>query len=325
MPNTLFCRAPVSLAREIGGGAGGGRKLGRVWAFGPHRTLLRRKKSDSRSTELAERSVISSEVMHRLLRALLGLAVLLACGAAAAQEPDMERLLTNIRHEDFRLRTQAALALGASKSQRAMAPLCAALGDDNVSVRAAAAAALGRLSLGGDECLETRLATEDNKSVKAAIERALELLDGGEPTFTPDVRFYIAIGKLTDKSGRSAAGLERLVRKGMVSGGSQVSTFALAPGHETPTRAKERISKHPKVKAFLLTPRLPPFEYADGNLTVRLEVAMFSYPERALLGSYTVRLTQPDVTKPDPSSENDLVSMAAERALEKFSKIAPTL
>ncbi|MGC4089586.1 MAG: HEAT repeat domain-containing protein [Polyangiaceae bacterium] len=263
--------------------------------------------------------------MQSVARVLMAVAVTFACGIARADDADVSRALPNLRHEDFRVRTQAALALGASKSQRAIGPLCQALGDDNLSVRAAAAAALGRLSLGGDDCLEKRLSNEDNKTVKAAIEKALEQFDGGEPVFTPDVRYYVAVGKLTDKSGRSGNALERLVRKSVASSGSGIPSFALAPGHETPARAKERIAKRPKVKAFFLSPRLPPFEYSDGNLTVRLEVAMFSYPEKAMLGAFSVRLTQPDVASQDTGSENELVSLAAERALEKFSRIAPTL
>lgn len=255
----------------------------------------------------------------------MAFAVVLASSVARADDADVRRALPNLKHEDFRVRTQAALALGASKSDRAVTPLCGALSDDNVSVRAAAAAALGRLSLGGDECLEKRLQTEDNKNVKSAIEKALEQFDGGEPVFTPDVRYYVAVGKLSDKSGRSGAALERLVRKSVTSSGGNIPIVALAPGHETPAKAKERLSKRPKVKAFFLAPRLPPFEYADGSLTVRLEVAMFSYPEKAMLGAFTVRLTQPDVPKQDTSSENELVALAAERALEKFSRIAPTL
>jgi hypothetical protein len=263
--------------------------------------------------------------MHQLLRWFVALQVLLLCSVAAAQQGDLERLVVNLRHEDFRVRTQAALALGASKNQGATAPLCAALEDGNVSVRAAAAAALGRLALGGDECLEKRLAVERTGPVKAAIEKALELLDGGEPVFTPEVRFYLALGKLADKSGRAGPALERLVRKSMTSAGGGLGSFAFAPGRETPQRAKERVTKHPRVKAFYLAPRLPPFEYADGNLTVRLEIAMFSYPDKAMIGNYSVRLTQPDVPRPDPESENDLVSMAAERAIEKFSHIAASL
>lgn len=263
--------------------------------------------------------------MHQLLRWFVALGVLSICSLAAAQLGDLERLVANLRHEDFRVRTQAALALGASKNQAATPPLCSALADANVSVRAAAAAALGRLALGGDDCLEKRLTTEVNVSVKAAIEKALELLDGGEPIFTPEVRFYLALGKLSDKSGRTGPALERLVRKGMTSAGGTLGSFAFAPGRETPQRAKERVSKHRGVKAFYLAPRLPPFEYVDGNLTVRLEIAMFSYPDKAMIGNYSVRLTQPDVTRPDPESENDLVNMAAERAIEKFSHIAASL
>jgi len=269
--------------------------------------------------------MIPSRNMQSVVRGLVAVAISFACGVARADDADVSRAVPNLRHDDFRVRTQAALALGASKSQRAVTPLCSALGDDNLSVRAAAAAALGRLALGGDECLEKRLAVEDNKNVKAAIEKALEQFDGGEPVFTPDVRYYVAVGKLTDKSGRTGTALERLVRKSMVSSGSNIPIVALAPGHETPAKAKERVAKRPKVKAFFLSPRLPPFEYSDGNLTVRLEVAMFSYPDKAMIGNFTVRLTQPDVSSPDTASENDLVSLAAERALEKFSRIAPTL
>lgn len=263
--------------------------------------------------------------MQSVARGLMAFAVVLAASVARADDADVQRALPNLKHEDFRVRTQAALALGASKSERAVMPLCNSLGDENVSVRAAAAAALGRLSLGGDDCLEKRLETEDNKNVKAAIEKALEQFDGGEPVFTADVRYYVAVGKLSDKSGRSGNALERLVRKSMVSSGGNIPIIALAPGHETPTRAKERMAKRPKVRAFYLSPRLPPFEYADGSLTVKLEVAMFSYPDKSMLGAFTVRLTQPDVPKPDTSSENELVALAAERALEKFSRIAPTL
>jgi hypothetical protein len=277
------------------------------------------------SAKRREGSVISSQIMQSVVRGLMAFAVVFACGVARADDADVQRALPNLKHEDFRVRTQAALALGASKSERAVNPLCNSLNDENVSVRAAAAAALGRLSLGGDECLEKRLASEDNKNVKSAIEKALEQVDGGEPVFTPDVRYYVAVGKLSDKSGRNGNALERLVRKSMLSSGQNIPILALAPGHETPARAKERMAKRPKVKAFFLAPRLPPFEYADGNLTVRLEVAMFSYPEKAMLGAFSVRLTQPDVSSQDTSSENDLVALAAERALEKFSRIAPTL
>jgi len=255
---------------------------------------------------------------------VLAVAALLCCGIAGA-DVELGVALANLKSTDFRLRTQAALALGASKDAKAVAPLCHTLSDENVSVRAAAAAALGRLTLGGEDCVEARLAQEPNDSVKSALQKALEALDGGEPKFTSETHYYLAFGKLTDKSGRAGNELERVVRKAVSGAAGGLPQLVLAPRHEAAPRAKERLAKRPSVKAFYLSPRVAPFEYKEGALTVRLEIAMFSYPERAMVGNFSVRLTQPDVPRPDPSSENELVAMAAERALEKFTKIAASL
>jgi hypothetical protein len=242
---------------------------------------------------------------------------------ALAQSQNIDRLVHNLRDADFRVRTQAALALGASKTEQAVAPLCATLADSNVTVRTAVAAALGRLAQGGTACLERRLAVEPTPSVKSAITRALELLN--EPKIGPETRFYVAIAKLADKSGRPAGELDQRVRAGMIAAAKPLGTFAFAPAVETPEQAKQRVKRFPALKAFYLSPRLPAFEYQASSLTVRIDIAMFTYPERALIGNYGVRLTQPDVEGRDVPSENDLVTMAAERALEKFAKLAPTL
>jgi hypothetical protein len=260
----------------------------------------------------------------RLVSLVLGLSVALAFAVdAEAQTPSVERLSANLKDSDFRVRTQAALALGASKSAQAVNPLCGALADPNTTVRAAAAAALGRLAQGGTSCLERRLATESAATVKAAITKALELIL--EPKIGPETRYYVAIAKLTDKSGRAPGELDLRVRNGMLSAGRSMKAFAFAPPVETPEQAKQRVKRNPALKGFYLAPRLPAFEYQNASLTIRLDIAMFTYPERALVGNYGVRLTQPDVESRDVESENDLVTMAAERALEKFAKLAPTL
>ncbi|HYO95810.1 MAG TPA: HEAT repeat domain-containing protein [Polyangiaceae bacterium] len=263
-----------------------------------------------------------------LLRAVLGFAVLLCgltlSGAAAAQSADLGRMLENLKAADFRVRTQAALALGATKNPRAAQPLCRVLTDTNTTVRAAAAAALGRLGPSNTACLESRLELEPQAMVRSAIEKALELI-AVEPVMTQSTRFYVAVAKVSDKSGRAGRELEKLVRKGVESASAELETVALAPVWDSPSRAKQRLAKRPDLKAYFLSPRLPPLQYEGGALVVRLEVAMFSYPEKALIGNYTVRLTQPDVSQGDTASENELVQMAAERALMKFIKLAPTL
>lgn len=259
---------------------------------------------------------------------VLLLTVFLA-GAAEAQSSakpaaEFNRVLANLKHEDFRVRTQAALALGVSKDPRAAGVLCRALGDPSAPVRAAAAAALGRLANGGLSCLEQRYPVEPNGTVRAAIERAVELVFEGF-RITDRTRVYVAIASLADQSGRVGVEFPKLARTAMLNAGKGFSDFAFAPAWESAAAAKQRLAGRPSLKAFYLSPRLPPFEYRNGNLTVKLEVAMFSYPEKSLLGNFNVRLTQPDVEQEDPDSERDLVKMAAERAMQKFAKLAPML
>jgi hypothetical protein len=196
------------------------------------------------------------------------------------------------------------------------------LSDANTTVRAAAAAALGKLQIGGADCLERRLAAEQNQTVKAAIQKALERVrGGGEPIFSADTKYYVAIGKTTDKSGRTGDEVDRMVRSSMTSIASG-NGITIAPLTETPADAKRRLQNRKGVRAFYLAPRVAPFEYAGESLKVRLEIAIFTYPDKALLGNYAVPLTQQGVSGKDPSSEDDLVKMAAERAIEKFGSIA---
>lgn len=236
---------------------------------------------------------------------------------------DVDRMIENLRNgADFRVRTQAALALGATRSERATAPLCAALGDANTTVRAAAAAALGKLQLGGAECLEARFGREPSDTVKAAIRRAIEQVRGGaEPVFGPDTKFYVSIGKTTDKSGRTGDAIERMVRTAMLAAAGPLG-IVIAPMSETAEAAKKRIAARRGLRAFYLSPRVGPIEYTGENLKVRLEIAIFSYPEKAMLGNYAIPLTQQGMTGPDSAAEDDLVKMAAERAMEKLVPIA---
>lgn len=259
-----------------------------------------------------------------------GAALLLALAAAFTGRPahaqgvgDVDRMIDNLKNgADFRVRTQAALALGASHSQRATAPLCAGLADPNITVRAAAAAGLGKLQLGGADCLSARLAEEPSPIVKSTIQKALEQVKGeAPPVIGPATKFYISIGKTTDKSGRTGDGVERMVRRAMQSAAGPLG-IAIAPSTENAADAKKVLAAHAKLRSFYLSPKVGPIEYSGDNLKVRVEIAIFTYPDKALLGNYAVPLTQEGVSARDPASEDDLVKMAAERAMEKFPGIA---
>jgi HEAT repeats len=274
----------------------------------------------------------SPMVLTRAMRALSVLAFLgtwLLSSVAQAQTSDLDRLIYNLANsEDFRVRTQAALALGASKSERAVTPLCSGLADTNTTVRAASAAALGRLGQRtGQPCLEKRLTTETSDVVKATIQKAIESLKNGaaggaEPAFAIDTKCYVSIGKTTDKTARGTPEIDSIVRLAMTSKIGQTAGFLAAPPAETPAEAKRRLAAHSGVKGYFLSPGVSPPDYANGNLKVKIEVAMLSYPDKNLIGSYSVNLTEPGVSPGSTENENELIRMAAERAIDKFAMIA---
>ena len=155
--------------------------------------------------------------------------------------------------------------------------------------------------------------------MKAAIQKALD------PVFTSETKYYVAIGKTSDKTGRSGDEIDGIVHGAMASAAAGMPVYAIAPSGETAADAKRRLGGHGGVKAVFLSPRVPPPDYSNGNLTIRVEIAMFSYPDKSLIGSFTQKLTQQGVSSPDKETENDLLRDTATRALEKFTKAAASL
>jgi hypothetical protein len=220
--------------------------------------------------------------------------------------------------DDFRVRTQAALSLGGSKSADAVEPLCNALDDENTTVRVAAAAAIGRLHLGGDSCLERKRKSEKNATVKTALKKAIDVLRAEpEPDFTSDTRFYVAVGKTTDNTGRSGDEVNGIVRKAMHSAAESANSILMAPSSETSAQAKKRLSAHKGVKGLYLLPRVNAPQYTDKNLKIRIEIAYFTYPSKALLGMLGIPLSAQGVHGKSRDIEDQLIEAASERAIEK--------
>ena len=257
-------------------------------------------------------------------RAPTALALLLCARIAHAQADPVDAAVDQLKNnEDFRVRTQAALALGASKDARALDALCAGLDDSSTTVRAAAGAALGKLSLGGKECLSAHLDGETNVSVKSVIKKALDGLKAAErPAVTADTKYYVAIGPATDRTGREGTAVDDMVYAAMAEAARSMDGAVIAPRDETPADAKKLLSKYKKVKAFFLWPTLPPPDYSGGNLALRVEVAVFSYPGKALRGTIPLKIKMPGVSGPDRSAEDDLIKQAAGAAYQRFAENA---
>jgi len=261
-------------------------------------------------------------VLARLRSVSTVVAVLLIAVSALAEDA-VDRAAKKLKNgEDFRVRTQAALSLGSSKSKRAVKPLCNGLEDSSTTVRAASAAALGKLKLGGKECLEKRLDDETSSTVKSSIKKALKQIEAGSaPALTSSTKYYIAIAKVTDKTGRSdKKAIDKIVRNAMESAAKDLDGYVIAPSSETAAQAKKLLAKYKKVKALYLSAKVLKPKYASDSLQVKVEIAIFTYPNKALKGNIPVKLTQQGVSGDDEDSEDELIKMASERAMEKFSQ-----
>ena len=228
--------------------------------------------------------------------------------------------------DDFRVRTQAALALGASGDDAAVKPLCDALGDENVMVKQSAAAALAKLGKGGGlACLKAAQGKEKNAKVLAQIQKAMDALAGSAPPPPPgpDSKYYVAI-EVTNKTKRGADEVEAIVRGAMQSKLLGKTGYAVAPKGESSADAG-KIVKAKKLAGYYLLASVEPAVYDGGNLTQVVRVSMWTYPTKALKGEFAPKLTQSDTPKVDPASEKELIKLCVENAVDTFVKVAASL
>jgi HEAT repeat protein len=167
-----------------------------------------------------------AKAMKTMGRAALVAAVVLLPLYPSVASADADRvkfLADKLNSDDPRVRTSAALALGASNDDGAVDPLCKALQDSTEVVRQASAVAMKRLGRpGAVPCLRARLDKESNDGVKIAIERAVESISagsggggggGGDDKIkdNPSAKYYIALSTIANSTGRSQPEVESVV------------------------------------------------------------------------------------------------------------------
>ncbi len=264
----------------------------------------------------------------KLLVATLLFAVAVLVSTTAFAKRTVSEIADRLRNaDDFRVRVQAALALGASHSNAAVSPLCDGLNDRNATVRTAAAAGLGRLKKRkGLGCLNKRLKSEANASVEFQIKRAIkDIGGGGELSRAPNgsTKWYVAVAPTKNKGGRRASEIDAIVQAAVRKTLLANQSIAVAPSGETSSQAQSIFSKH-KVRGYLLKPIVEAPAYADAKLTIRVRLTMFSYPNETLQGEFSPKLTQSGTPSEDIRSENELIKMAFERAVARFIRVAET-
>lgn len=228
--------------------------------------------------------------------------------------------------DDFRVRTQAALALGASGNDAAVKPLCDALADENAVVKQSAAAALGKLGkAGGLACLKAAHGKEKNAKVQAQMQKAMDTLAGSAPPPPPGPgsKYYVAI-EVTNKTKRTLDEVDAIVRGAMQSKLLGKTGYAVAPKGESSADAG-KVVKSKKLSGYYLIASVEPPVYDGGNLTQVVRVSMWTYPTKALKGEFAPKLTQSDTPKADPESEKVLIKMCVENAIDTFAKVVASL
>jgi HEAT repeats len=232
--------------------------------------------------------------------------------------------------DDFRVRTNAALQLGRTNDDAAVQPLCAALSDPSDVVRLAVAAGLKRLARPAAlPCLKDRLAVESNAAAKTQIQDAISSIPasggggggggGGSLANVPNAKFYVALSRVTNNTGRPQAEIDAVVLGAIQAKLASLGNYQLAPTGEAPTAARGVISgRH--MKGYYLSILVDKFDYAGGDLRVKVKLAVFTYPGKDLRGEVPVSPVQTGVTPGDKSSEDNLMGLAAGHAVELFAQ-----
>jgi hypothetical protein len=114
--------------------------------------------------------------------------------------------------------------------------------------------------------------------------------------------------------------VDDIVRAAVEQASSSLDGCVIAPRDEKTSEAGALTKKWKRLHAFFLWPKVNAPDYSGGKLTLRFEIAIFTYPGKALKGTIPVKLTMPDVSSQDKSSENDLIQRAAATAFERFTQ-----
>lgn len=265
------------------------------------------------------------------------LTALTVLGGARVASADAERvsfLADKLKSDDFRVRTNAALALGATNEEGAVAPLCGALDDSSEVVRQAAAVAMKRLAKSSSlTCLRARESKESHEPTKVAITRAIESIgagsgsggggDAGDDKIknNPSAKYYIALSTVANSTARGQAEVEKVILKAIKQKLEAAGTIQIAPPKESSDAAKGEMKKR-KMSGFYLAIAVDRFDYSGGNLRVKVKIGVFTYPGKSLLGNVDKTLTKEGVSSGDRSSEDQMLDMAAGLASEQFAQNA---
>ena len=253
--------------------------------------------------------------LKRIARVLIASASLFLVTPGAWGDPDQSELVQQLsRSSDFRMRVQAALQLGKSKDTRATRPLVKALDDENVSVRAAAAAALK--TLGDPEALPALKQSRLDRSpiVRQQVQESIVSLE----TRMKEVRVLVQVGMMKDRSAsgkQAVAVLDHASRKTLQ---SMPTINVVGDSDDVMSVAKRR-----NLPAVMMTGSIRSLDAQGEFYTAKVEYVLHKMPEQAIAGkvsgSASAKVTSVELSDPHRRDKlrEEVLFAAVESALKR--------
>lgn len=187
---------------------------------------------------------------------------------------------------------QVAIALGKLKAKRAVGALIFTLRDPNETVQGVAAAALGQIgdrrALASLRSLQQRTS---NSFVRKQAARAIASIGGGGGGGAPpaNARFFVTVGKLSNKSGRGGSQLSKAFGNALRKEFSKVSGVATSwYGGGKPSAAQLRKRR---MKGFVLDGSILSLTQKEsgGNIEIScsIRVSLATYPGNSMKAFYS--------------------------------------
>ncbi len=230
---------------------------------------------------------------NRRLPILLGLLVaLVALGAARpARAQDRIAKLIKILETDssYKVRLQVVIALGKLKDRRAVPALLRALSDENYTVRGVTCASLAQI---GDKTalasLKKVASGDSEEFVRSQAEKAVKALSGGGGSPPSGARFYITVGKISNKSPKGGGQATKALSDALLKEFSRVSGVATDWGGRVPSGAE--LTKA-KVKGFVLDGSILSLTAtkSGGNVEIscNIKVSLSTFPGNSMKAFYS--------------------------------------
>lgn len=238
--------------------------------------------------------------MRRFLRVCVAALVLCVCATSSApssahadsKSDFLVRMLAS--SSQFRVRAQAALALGAANEAAVIEALSRALrSDDHPAVRAASASALERLRAPSSLAALKAALRDEDKTVRAAAQRAVNEVErrtasvpASQPTpIVPSDTskgsvFYVGVGLPGSQVPSLSPSLLRGLREHLSREVVQIAGVRLAPENESRTAA-ERELRAQKMTGYFIDSSVTSLETKpDGSIRAQVSVVVGTYPGR---------------------------------------------